>query len=60
LEQQASLNAGKDVRYAQCVNKNYEGEIKNAGDTVNIIKPSDVSVSTLQQHVTYEELSPQT
>lgn len=43
----------------QCVNKNYEGEIKNAGDTVNIIKPSDVSVSTFTgSTLTYEELSP--
>ncbi len=43
----------------QCVNTNYEGEIKNAGDTVNIIVPSDVSVSTFTgDALTYSELAP--
>ena len=43
----------------QCVNTNYEGEIKNAGDTVNIIVPGDVSVSTFTgDALTYSELAP--
>ena len=43
----------------QCVNRNYEGEIKNAGDTVNIIVPGDVSVSTFTgDALTYNELAP--
>lgn len=43
----------------QCVNKNYEGEIQNAGDTVNIIVPGDVSVSTFTgDALTYNELAP--
>lgn len=43
----------------QCVNKNYEGEIQNAGDTVNIIVPGEVSVSTFTgDALSYSELSP--
>lgn len=43
----------------QCVNKNYEGEIKNAGDTVNILTPGAVSVSDLSgDNLTYSEISP--
>lgn len=29
-----------------CVNRNYEGEIKNAGDTVHIQKPGDIAINT--------------
>lgn len=43
----------------QCVNKNYEGEIQNAGDTVNIVLPADVSVTTLTgDDLSYESLAP--
>lgn len=43
----------------QCVNRNYEGEIKNQGDTVKIITPASVSVSTVSDSaITYDELSP--
>ena len=43
----------------QCVNRNYEGEIQNAGDTVNIILPGDVAVSTFTgDALTYSELAP--
>lgn len=49
----------KSCVMTQCVNRNYEGEIKNAGDTVNIIVPGDVSVSTLTgDDLSYNELSP--
>lgn len=45
----------------QCVNRNWEGDIKNAGDTVNIIVPADVTVSTLTgDALSYSELSPST
>lgn len=43
----------------QCVNRNYEGEIKNAGDTVNIITPGAISVSSLHgDNITYDEVTP--
>lgn len=43
----------------QCVNRNYEGEIKNQGDSVKIITPAAVSVSTVSDTaITYSELSP--
>ena len=43
----------------QCVNRNYEGEIKNAGDTVKILTPGAVTVSTLHgDALTYSEISP--
>lgn len=29
-----------------CVNRNYEGEIKNAGDTVHIQKPGNIAINT--------------
>lgn len=29
-----------------CVNRNYEGEIKNVGDTVHIQKPGDIAINT--------------
>ena len=42
----------------QCVNKDYEGDIKAKGDTVRIIVPGDVAVSTYQGTISsYEELS---
>ena len=43
----------------QCVNRNYEGEIKAAGDTVHILIPGAVTVSTLHgDALTYSEISP--
>lgn len=43
----------------QCVNKNWEGEIKNQGDTVKIITPANVSVSTLtSDNIAYSALTP--
>ena len=49
-----------DCVMLQCVNRNYEGEIKNAGDTVNILTPSAVTVSTLHGgDIEYNELTPQ-
>lgn len=44
----------------QCVNRNYEGEIKNQGDSVKIITPAEVSISTVgTSAITYNELTPQ-
>ena len=49
----------KNCVMLQCVNRNWEGEIKNQGDTVKIITPADVSVSTLtSSDITYSALSP--
>lgn len=43
----------------QCVNKNYEGEIKSQGDKVKIITPAQVAISTLDSSaITYDELEP--
>lgn len=48
-----------DAVMLQCVNRNYEGDIKNAGDTVNILTPGEVSVSTLHgDNISYKELTP--
>lgn len=48
-----------DAVMLQCVNCNYEGDIKNAGDTVNILTPGEVSVSTLHgDNISYNELTP--
>jgi len=44
----------------QCVNTNYEGEIKNQGDKVRIITPADVTISTLgSSNLEYSELAPE-
>lgn len=49
----------KDCVMLQCVNRNYEGDIKNQGDKVKIITPAKVSVSTLSDtSLTYDELEP--
>ena len=43
----------------QCVNRNWEGEIKNQGDRVKIITPAEVSVSTLtSDSISYSSLTP--
>lgn len=46
-----------------CVNRNYEGEIKNAGDTVHIQKPGDIAINTYTPAtaaITYGALSGET
>lgn len=49
----------KDCVMLQCVNRNWEGEIKNQGDKVKIITPADVAISTLSSSaITYSELEP--
>lgn len=49
----------KNCVMLQCVNRNYEGEIKNQGDTVKIITPADVTISTVSDTaITYSELNP--
>lgn len=49
----------KNCVMLQCVNRNYEGEIKNQGDTVKIITPAEVTISTVSDTaITYSELSP--
>lgn len=43
----------------QCVNRNYEGEIKNQGDSVKIVTPAAVTISTVSTDaITYNELAP--
>ncbi|MBP3923925.1 hypothetical protein J6E39_01620 [bacterium] len=49
----------KECVMLQCVNRNYEGEIKNQGDKVKIITPAEVTVSTLgTSSISYSELEP--
>lgn len=49
----------KNCVMLQCVNKNYEGDIKNQGDTVKIITPAAVSISTVTDSaINYSELQP--
>ena len=49
----------KDCVMLQCVNRNWEGEIRNQGDKVKIITPAAVSVSTLgTSNISYSELAP--
>lgn len=50
----------KECVMLQCVNRNWEGEIANQGDTVKIITPAEVTVSTLSSSsITYSELEPE-
>lgn len=49
----------KNCVMMQCVNKNWEGEISQQGDTVKIITPADVTISTLtSDNITYTSLAP--
>lgn len=49
----------KNCVMMQCVNKNWEGEISQQGDSVKIITPADVTVSTLtSDNITYTSLAP--
>lgn len=55
------LNAllDKNCVMMQCVNRNYEGDIKNQGDKVKIITPANVTISTVgAENLSYSELSP--
>ncbi len=49
----------KECVMLQCVNRNWEGEIRNQGDKVKIITPAEVSISTLgTDAISYSELEP--
>ncbi|MGN0031349.1 MAG: hypothetical protein ACI37Q_05275 [Candidatus Gastranaerophilaceae bacterium] len=49
----------KNCVMMQCVNRNWEGEIRNQGDTVKIITPAEVTVSTLtSDNIEYSTLNP--
>lgn len=57
--QKLSQMLDKNCVMLQCVNRNWEGEIKNQGDTVKIITPADVTVSTLtSENIEYTALTP--
>lgn len=49
----------KNCVMLQCVNRNWEGDIKQQGDKVKIITPADVTVSTLtSSNIAYSSLTP--
>lgn len=54
------LNAGleKNCVMLQCINRNWEGDIATQGDTVKIITPGDVTISSLDSSVSYSEIAP--
>lgn len=57
--QKLNTMLSKNCAMLQCVNRNYEGEIQNQGDSVKIITPAAVTISTLDSNsLTYSELSP--
>lgn len=57
--QKLNYMLSKECVMLQCVNRNWEGEIKNQGDKVKIITPADVVISTLStSNITYSELEP--
>jgi hypothetical protein len=57
--QKLNTMLSKNCVMLQCVNRNYEGEIKNQGDSVKIITPAPVSISTMDSSaITYSELQP--
>ena len=57
--QKLSTMLEKKCVMMQCVNRNYEGEIKSQGDKVKIITPAQVSISTLSSSsISYSELEP--
>jgi N4-gp56 family major capsid protein len=41
----------------QCINRDYEGEIKNSGDTVHIRTYGSVTVKTYSGSITYDDLT---
>lgn len=57
--QKLNTMLAKNCVMLQCVNTNYEGEIKNQGDSVKIITPAEVTVSTVgSTAISYSELNP--
>ena len=57
--QKLNYMLSKECVMLQCVNRNWEGEIKNQGDKVKIIQPADVKISTLgTDTLEYKELEP--
>ncbi len=49
----------KNCVMLQCVNRNWEGDIKQQGDKVKIITPANVTVSTLtSSNIAYSSLTP--
>ena len=57
--QKLNTMLAKNCVMLQCVNRNYEGEIKNQGDSVKIITPAAVTISTVSDTaITYSELQP--
>src|SRR5574344_2258515 len=57
--QKLNTMLSKNCVMLQCVNRNWEGEIKNQGDCVKIITPAPVSISTMDSSaITYSELAP--
>ncbi len=56
----SKLNAGleKNCVMLQCVNRNWEGDIANQGDTVKILTPGNVTIGTLDSTVSYSEIAP--
>ena len=57
--QKLSQMLEKNCVMLQCINRNWEGEIKNQGDTVKIITPADVTISTLtSDNIEYSSLTP--
>ena len=57
--QKLSQMLEKNCVMLQCVNRNWEGDIKNQGDTVKIITPANVTISTLtSDNIEYSSLTP--
>lgn len=57
--QKLNTMLAKNCVMLQCVNRNFEGEIKNQGDSVKIITPAEVTISTVSDSaITYSELAP--
>lgn len=52
------LTLGMGYYEEKLVNRDYEGEIKNSGDTVNIRTPGTVSYVPYTGAVTYQDNSP--
>lgn len=53
-EQQLLTNFRKNLVFGNVVNRDYEGTIRNAGDTVHITTPSAISVNAYSGSVSYE------
>ncbi|HET9026089.1 MAG TPA: P22 phage major capsid protein family protein [Trueperaceae bacterium] len=51
---QLLTNFRKNLVFGSLINRNYEGEIRDAGDTVKITTPSAISVNAYSGTVTYE------